>query len=127
MKKLTTTVLRVTLTAAIAGTLLGVSAGPAAADQDKWGAIAYSPSTGATGGARNYSTKARAERAAVDTCDKSDCRVMLNFVNKCGAVARASDNSWSWGRGPTRADATANAIGAATGRNPQIKQSVCTD
>lgn len=127
MKKLTTTVLRVTLTAAVAGTLLGVSAGPAVARADEWGAIAYSPSTGATGGARNYSTKTRAERVAVDTCGKSDCRVLVNFVDKCGAVARAKDNSWSWGRGPTRADATANAIGSATGRNPQIKQSVCTD
>ncbi|MEU2255486.1 DUF4189 domain-containing protein [Nocardia xishanensis] len=127
MKKPTTTLLRVSLTAAIAGSLLGVTAGPASAGSDKWGAIAYSPSTGVTGASWNYSTDVRAERAAIDSCDESDCRVLVNFVNKCGAVARAKDNSWSFGRGPNRAEATANAIGAATGRHPVIKHSVCTD
>ncbi|MEV6277597.1 DUF4189 domain-containing protein [Nocardia sp. NPDC051832] len=128
MKKFGNSVLaRVALSAAVTAAVLTVVAGPANAKSDEWGAIAYSPSTGETGWGRNYSTKQRAERAAIETCKKSDCKVALNFVNKCGAVAQARDGSWSIGRGSTKSAANAKAKAAATGRNPQIKESVCTD
>ncbi|MEV0249194.1 DUF4189 domain-containing protein [Nocardia sp. NPDC050712] len=120
-------VARVVVTAALAAGVSTVAAGPATAKSDDWGAIAYSPSSGETGWGRNYSTKKRAERAALETCKKSDCKVLLNFVNKCGAAARAKDGSWSLGRGSTNAEANANAVRAATGRNPQIKESICND
>ncbi|MEU8896649.1 DUF4189 domain-containing protein [Nocardia sp. NPDC048505] len=118
---------RIAVCVALGAGLLTVTAATATAKSDEWGAIAYSPSTGETGWGRNYSTKKRAERAAIETCKKSDCEVLLNFVNKCGAVAEARNGTWSIGRGETKAAANAAAIAAAKGRNPQIRESVCTD
>jgi len=78
----------------------------------EWGSIAYSPSTGATGYSYNYDTRSTAGAWAMSYCNKSDCRVAVNFQNACGAVAVGRNGGWGADWGPTRASAEANAISA---------------
>jgi len=56
---------------------------------DRYGAIAYSPTTRAHGWAYDYATQADAEAAALANCRKhaSDCLVPVWFRNACGALA----------------------------------------
>ncbi|WP_117192593.1 DUF4189 domain-containing protein [Rhizobium terrae] len=80
------------------------SAGGALADS--FGAISYSPSTGATGWSYDHGSRRSAERTAQDGCfqNANDCRIAIWFKNGCGAVARGDGGGWGadWGadRGP---------------------------
>lgn len=86
---------------------------PAVASADSFGAIAYSPATGATGWAHSFPNRSGAERMALGGCSKSarDCRVAIWFKNACGAVARGSDG-WGSGWGNDRRRAELEAIGS---------------
>ena len=63
-----------------------------------WGAIAISPDTGRVGYSKGLNSATEAQQAAVGLCQARDCRAVLNFTNACGAVAQASDTSWTWGQ-----------------------------
>ncbi len=63
-----------------------------------WGAIAISPGTGRVGYSKGLNSAIEAQQAAVGLCQARDCRAVLNFTNACGAVAQASDTSWTWGQ-----------------------------
>ncbi len=70
--------------------VLGVLPGAAAAQG--FGAIAYSPSTGQWGWARNYRTRAGAEQRAMQECRSAagwarDCSTGVWFRNACEALA----------------------------------------
>jgi serine/threonine-protein kinase len=69
---------------------------PAAAQG--WGAIAVSPSTGATGYTWNNVNEVDAELRALDFCaqNASDCESAVTFRNACGAVAWGH-GGWGWG------------------------------
>jgi serine/threonine-protein kinase len=62
---------------------------------DYYGAIAYSPSTGAFGRAWDYQTRRHAERVALRHCRKQarDCQLVW-FRNACGAVAAGNSGGW---------------------------------
>ena len=77
-----------------------------------YGAIAFSPATGAWGDAFQFESRAEAERRALGECGRHarDCTVAVWFRDQCGAVASASDGSWAWGLGRTRAAASADAM-----------------
>lgn len=74
---------------------------PGAASAQNYGAIAYSPSTGAWGRSWDYRTRRTAERRAMRHCRRRarDCRVLW-FRNACGAVAVGRNGGWgsAWGR-----------------------------
>jgi serine/threonine-protein kinase len=77
--------------------LLGIDG---AAAQDNYGAIAYSPSTGAHGWAYDYGSRAAAEQVALSNCGQhaDDCVVPIWFRNACGALAVGADGYGSgWG------------------------------
>lgn len=67
---------------------------------DRFGAIAYSKSTGRFGSSWNQSNRFSAERSAMSSCGRSDCRVLLWFQNGCGALAvnRNGGHAWNLGR-----------------------------
>lgn len=90
----------------VAAMLLTVTA----AQADEWGAIAFSPNSGATGYSYNYDTRRIAEGWAMSYCDARDCRIVINFRNACGAVAVGRNGGWGADWGPTRHSAEANAI-----------------
>jgi serine/threonine-protein kinase len=68
---------------------------------DSFGAIAYSPSTGATGWSYDHGSRRDAERTARNNCDQSanDCRTAIWFKNGCGALAVGQGGGWGadWG------------------------------
>ncbi len=67
-----------------------------AALADSFGAISYSPDTGATGWSHSWANRRKAERVAQDNCyaNADDCRVAIWFKNACGAVAVGDDGGW---------------------------------
>lgn len=70
-----------------------------------YGAIAFSVSTGASGWSNNFSSVSEAQSAAVNSCDKPDCQVVVWFKNNCGALAVGKDNCWGTGWADSRAEA----------------------
>lgn len=78
-----------------AAAVLFVCCAPAQA-ANYYGSIAFSPATGATGFATKRSTWAKAQGWAMYYCrgEANDCRIAVNFVNACGAVARGENGGW---------------------------------
>ncbi|MCF3640530.1 DUF4189 domain-containing protein [Rhizobium sp. TRM95111] len=99
-----------------------LSLAPAAVAQDKFGAIAYSPQTGAHGWSEAFATQSEAEEAARVSCARhaSDCRTAAWFKNACGALA-TGPNGWGadWGR--NTAEAQAKAIDACVPHSKQCR------
>ena len=80
-----------------------------------YGAIAVA-SDGSLGKSWDYSTAAAAERRALSQCPRSNCKVLVVFVNSCGAIAYNPRTNRYWGgRGATRTAAERNAISNAGG------------
>lgn len=50
------------------------------ATAEEWGAIAYSPGSGATGFSYNWPDEVDAEISALDGCARSDCVTAVNFT-----------------------------------------------
>jgi serine/threonine-protein kinase len=79
---------------------VGLLASTGQAAADNYGAIAYSPSTGAHGWAYDYGSRAAAEQVALSICRRhaGDCIVPIWFRNACGALAVGSGGYGSgWG------------------------------
>ena len=96
---------------------------------NRFGAIAYSASTGAQGWAYDYATREAAESAAVANCQQhaGDCAVPIWFQNACGALA-VGPTGWGSGWGVTRALAETYAL-QVCGQNSQscnVQRWVCT-
>jgi serine/threonine-protein kinase len=97
--------------------------------EDYFGAIAYSPRTGADGWAKDHPSRRAAERAALSGCREhaEDCRAVVWFKNGCGALA-ISAKVYGWGWGTTQALADAEAM-RACGKHAsgcKVKRQVCT-
>lgn len=115
----------------IAGLLFvatSMAAGQAAA-QNNYGAIAYSPGTGAHGWSIDYGSREAAESVAMQNCRKhaGDCTVPIWFRNACGALAVGS-NGYGSGWGTDRRIAERYAIQTCrkfTG-NCKIRRWACT-
>jgi hypothetical protein len=80
-----------------------------------YGAIAVGRD-GSVGKAWDYSTAATASRRALNECPRSSCKVLVVFVNSCGAIAYNPRTNKYWGgRGATRTAAQKDAISNAGG------------
>jgi hypothetical protein len=67
-----------------------------------FGAIAFSPSTGASGRSWNWRSQSEAEFAAFQACRQTprqpqDCRNAVWMRDSCGAVAMDAMGRWGWG------------------------------
>lgn len=87
----------------------------------RYGAIAYSPTTGAWGTSRGYQVKSQAEQVALAQCGEQDCRVIISF-NLCGAVASDGAN-YQGGTGLSRQAAEQDALNRLGGG--KVVNSVC--
>jgi uncharacterized protein DUF4189 len=78
---------------------------------ETYGAIAFSPATGAWGDAFGHGSRGEAERRALGECSRRarDCTVAVWFKDRCGAVASAGA-VWASGLGHTRAAASTDAL-----------------
>jgi hypothetical protein len=83
-------------------TLAGVALYSTVAEaQDRYGAIAFSESSGADGWSSEHPTRRSAEQRALNQCalQADDCQVVVWFRNACGALAVGTGNTWgaNWG------------------------------
>lgn len=119
---------RISALAAVA--LLASSFVTAEARADNYGAIAYSPASGAVGWSYDHPSRRRAERVAMGNCQSyaDDCRIATFFFNACGAVARASNGGWGADWGNDRREAEDNALAACYnhGDNCRVVRWACT-
>jgi hypothetical protein len=88
--------------------------GPGPGPSRIYGAIAYSPASGAYGYSDNYGSKTLADNRALSECGRSDCVVASWFYNNCGAVAVSGSGSWAGGHGETKASAISDAENECT-------------
>jgi hypothetical protein len=80
-----------------------------------YGALAVAHD-GSLGKAWDYSSAAGARRRALNECPRSSCKVLVVFVNSCGAIAYNPRTNKYWGgRGATRTAAERAAISNAGG------------
>jgi uncharacterized membrane protein len=97
--------------------------------QEYFGAIAYSPSSGAHGWAKDHPSRAAAERASLAECRKraKDCRNVLWFKNGCGALAiSAKAYGWGWGSTQVLADGEAIKACAKHAKGCKVTSQACT-
>ena len=78
--------------------------GARADEKNVFGAIAYSMKSKQYGvGAGD--TKDEAKKNAMKFCEKSDCEILLEYKNDCGALAVSKDGYYGVGEAKTKADA----------------------
>jgi serine/threonine-protein kinase len=77
---------------------------------DRFGAIAYSASSGAWGTSYDYQTRAEAEQRALSRCAQGDCQVRVWFRNACGALAVGRGNCMGWGWASDKDEAQRKAL-----------------
>jgi hypothetical protein len=114
-----------------AGALLAMALmlSPASANAEWFGAIAYSPSTGAQGYSYDYPDRWSAENRALQECNarSGGCRVAVWFRNACGALA-VGNSGWGsgWGNNQRRAEAEALGVCRRHSRGCSVVRWVCT-
>jgi serine/threonine-protein kinase len=88
----------------------------AGAEAASYGAIAFSPDTGAAGYSTRRQSRGNAQEWALYYCGQhaNDCRIAINFRNACGAVARGRNGGWGSDWGVTRAEAQNDAVAACS-------------
>jgi serine/threonine-protein kinase len=111
--------------------LLGLSGSIVTADNRfaRFGAIAYSESTGRFGSSWHLANRSDAEVQAVSLCNRADCRPVVWFRNGCGALARARNGAvvYAWS-GASLSDAKLRASNRCTAQWGSCKLicSVCS-
>jgi uncharacterized caspase-like protein len=96
---------------------------------ERYGAIAYSPTTGVQGWVYDYASKEAAEAAALGNCalQAGDCTTPVSFRDACGALA-VGTTSFGAGSGADRRAANGLALKACgqRSRNCTVLRQVCT-
>lgn len=96
---------------------------------DRFGAIAYSISSGKSGSSWNFRKLPAACNRALEECDRDDCVIATWFRNGCGALAVGDNGCWEAHWGVNRADAKRKASNSCKQRCERCKiiSSPCTD
>lgn len=76
-------------------------------DEDSYGAIAYSPSTGKIGYSYNQCCRHHAEEAALEACPEKDARIVC-WVNEGFCAIALGDDKSTWGTGWSYGDGASN-------------------
>jgi len=95
-----------------------VIAAASAASATNYGAIAYSPSTGARGFSYDYPTRRDAESRAMSECAARGrgCKTVIWFKNACAALA-TGNNGWGAAWAGSRRAAENQAMGSCSSRS----------
>ena len=108
---------------------LGLATAPPVAAQELFGAIAFSPRTGAHGWSTGNTSRGEAEIDAQANCLKhaSDCQLATWFRDACGALA-VGRAGWGahWGNNREQAEAAAIDACRQHARNCKVVQWQCT-
>lgn len=96
--------------------LAPVAADDVKIDPDRYGALSYSPKTGKYGYSWNHTSRAAAEKTALDECKADDAKVLTWVKFGWAALVIAEDNAYGYdevhGDGVTDADAEKKAMEA---------------
>jgi hypothetical protein len=107
-----------TSAAVCAALLLTIAAARPAPAQNRWAAVAVSPSTGDSGAEKGTTSQASVALGAVQGCQSTgakDCKVADSVANQCVALAiKLKPVYYAAGIGGTREAAAANALAACT-------------
>jgi hypothetical protein len=111
-----------------AALLLGLLTAADAGAADRYGAIAYSNTTGAFGDAREYPSKREAEEHALSECTKRGrgCKLMITLHNECGALATGANYGFGFAAALTRTKAEGAALGFCRKNTSDCKVAVWT-
>lgn len=99
--------------AAAFGATVIVTAAPAHADEQFWGAIAYSPLDGASGKSSQQAIESDAKKAALLDCGNnggSGCEIVVTVQRPNCASLVADESLYSWGVAQHPADAKKSAL-----------------
>ena len=83
---------------------------PALAIGERYGAIALSESGPVAGAIYDALAASRAESAAMSRCEASDCVIVMELRNMCGAVAVNDENFRTWYEHPIQRAAEDRAL-----------------
>lgn len=75
-----------------------------------YGAIAYGRNSASWGMAYNYSSQSAANAQAQAECRSSDCSIVAQWANSCGAIATSRDGAAGWATSTTGELAQAQAL-----------------
>jgi len=105
-----------------------VAALPGMASAELFAAIAFSPSTGATGTAWNYDTGLLAETEAYYQCGQEDCDTVVVFT-QCAAIAVGRELYYGYAYDPSQANAIEMALQQCDARtiNCEITAAFCNE
>ena len=106
-------ILAASAAAAMLGAAVILVAAPANADQEYWGAIAYSPLDGASGTSSQQSQESDARKAAIVDCGSnggSGCEVVITVQRPECASLVGNDSLYSWGVDKAPAEAKKSAM-----------------
>lgn len=97
---------------------------------ESFGAIAFGPGRRAYSWVYGAETPAQAEQEALSSCAKmaSDCRVVVDFSNGCGALALGAEGAFGAAQGARKDQAAAGALAACrrdTGGDCKLATSAC--
>ena len=83
---------------------------------NSYGAIAYDEESGAVGWSYDFDDSAAAEKFALKNCAEhgDGCKVVVNFLNSCGAVA-ADDDHFATAKARSQKEVEAKALAACEG------------
>lgn len=95
---------------------------------DSYGAIAFSPSTGAFGKSMGRPDQATAESFAVWNCGEWDCKAVVWVRNACAALAVGLGNGygWAWDVVPVNAEMRALAECGARAGDCVVVSTICS-
>ena len=99
-------------------------AAPTTARAAGYGAIAYSPNTGAYGYAYGKSCQAEAENTALSYCNGPDVQIVVWCQNACAALAVSDNGIYGYAHADSRKEAERLALRYcrdAGGCNPRIR------
>lgn len=100
---------------------------------NKYGAIAYSSSTGAHGYSYNNKNQYSAKRRAIRLCriraSKKDCKVIVGFKNGCGALAKGYNGKFGFGSAVQKTAAKRHALNRCSrySNRCRVIRTVCTN
>ena len=99
--------------AAMLGATVIVTAAPANADEQFWGAIAYSPLDGAAGKSSQHPKESDARKAAIIDCGDnggSGCEIVVTVQRPDCASLVGNESLYSWGVAQLPAEAKKSAL-----------------
>jgi serine/threonine-protein kinase len=90
-------------------------------------AIAFSTKTGEFGFSNDYSTREEADKAAIEHCNASDCKILIWSRNACASLAIGDRNGFgtNWAKDQKESESKALEVCSNYTKNCKILKTIC--